>query len=177
MAGPLKTLFGALQASTFMTGVSVIFGDEETFTQRFKLPLVVMVPRGGPFTSPGYAQATDPETELLWETAETVEFWLWSASTNPAAQGAVDHADAIEALRQLVLSALQDQRAQYTDAGTPTYGVAYSAVAGRWEVSTNPSSRFGRAYVLSVRVAVSIPMAAPTSTEATITTIQQSDTI
>lgn len=170
MAGPLKTLLGALQASTFLSGVTVVYGDEETNTQRWDLPCIVMVAKGGPYVEPGYAGNTDPAVETLWETAERVDFWLWGASTDPANQGAIDHTDAIETLRQLLLSALRDQRAQYTDVNNVAYGLAYRVVDGRWETLANAVSKYGRAYVLTVQIQISIPMAAPQ--EATVTNYQ-----
>lgn len=170
MAGPLKTLYGALQASQYMAGVSFVYGDEEINTQRFQLPCVVMAPRGGPFQAPGYAFAVDPNTNMLWETQDTIDFWLWAASSDPTAQGAVDHADAVESLRQLFLSALQDQQAQYSDSASPAYGLYYKAVSGRWEtVAQNPTSRYGRCYVVSVQLWIPIVMAPPT--EVTVTTV------
>lgn len=169
MAGPLKTLFGALQASTFITSnnVTLIFGSEELNQQRVTLPYVVMVPLGGPVTWPGYEYQGDAYVEQRWEFAETIEFWLYNASQTAGAQGAIDHVDAIESLRLWMLSALQDQRAQYTDVNSVAYGLQYKVETGRWEASTNPASRFGRCYVLSVRVQVTVAMAAPQ--EATIT--------
>lgn len=175
MAGALKTLFGALQASSFMTGVPLVFGDEEINTQRNKLPCVVMVPRGGSYVEPGYALALDPAVETIWETAETVEFWIWSASTDTSNQAAIDHVDAIESTRQLVLSALRDQRAQYTDVASVAYGLQYKVLSGRWETMANAISRYGRAYVLTVTIPISIPMAAPQ--QATVTSITVNESI
>lgn len=176
MAGPLKTLYGALKASSYLSGVTLVFGDEETNTQRWGLPCIVMIAKGGQYVEPGYAANLDPAVETIWETAEQVDFWLWAASSDPANQGAIDHTDAIESLRQLLLSALRDQRAQYTDVNNVAFGLSYKVLSGRWEtIGQNAVSKYGRAYVLTTQIAISIPMAAPQ--EATITSFQLSQTI
>lgn len=175
MAGPLKTLFTALQSSAFMSGVAVIFGKEEINTQRFGLPGVVVDPIGGPYVAPGFAtdasgNEIDPDTNMTWQKSPTVDLWLYAASIDPALQGAIDHADAVEALEQLVLSALQDQQAQYTDANNVTYGFTYAAINHRWETSTNAVSPYNRSLVISVRLDVPIVQAAPT--QATVRSVQ-----
>jgi hypothetical protein len=167
MAGALKRILTAVQTSPYMQGVSVVFGDEEINMQRYTLPLVVMTPKGGTFSSPGYAQGLDPNTYMSWETYEMVEFWLWNAASDLANQSAIDHTDAIEDLRALMLGALQYQLASYSDASTVTYGIVYKVMGGRWEVvGQNAVSRFGRAYVLTVQF--TIPVVLPPPTEVVI---------
>ena len=172
MPQALKTLYQALQASPFLSAnsVTLIFGDEETDTQRFPLPNVVMIAKGGSYDEPAYAGFIDPATEMLWNKYETVEFWLRAVSTDTVNQGAIDHTDAIEALRQTFLSAIRDQRAAYTDVANVQYGLFAKPLSGRWEtVGQNAPSRFGRVYVLTCQVNISIVMGAPAF--ATITTV------
>lgn len=177
MAGPLKTLFGALQGSTFLVsnGVTLVFGGEEVNSQRYKMPYVVMVPRGGPYDEPGYASGQDPYIETTWESRDTIEFWCFNSATG-ANQGAIDHTDAIETLVTYVLSALRDQRAQYTDVNSVAFGLLYKLLSGRWEVfAQNPVSQFNRAYVLSVEMTTPRTMAPPP--EATITSVTVNESI
>jgi hypothetical protein len=109
MAGPLKTLFGALAASTYLTGVSLVYGEEEVHDASKTLPMVTLVPTGGPFeASPGYSANLAQDTEAQWAVVESVDLYLWAADPSPTATP-IDHTDATESLRQLVLSALQDQ--------------------------------------------------------------------
>jgi hypothetical protein len=170
MAGPLKALFGTLQQSAFMSGVSFVFGDEEVNTQRYQLPCVVMAPRGGPYTTPGDVRGVDPSTLMLWEIKSTVDFWLWAASSDPANQAGIDHVDAVESLRTLFLSALQDQRVQYTDVNNLSYGLQYKAVSERWQVvAGNSTSRLNRSLVITVTALIPVAMAPPV--EAQITSI------
>ena len=173
MPQALKTLYQALQSSTYVTGngITLVFGDEETDTQRFPLPCVVMIAKGGSYDEPAYAAFIDPATEMLWNTYETVEFWLRAASNDPVNQGAIDHTDAIEALRQNFLSAVRDQRAQYTDVSNVAYGLFAKPLSGRWEsVGQNAPSRYGRVYVLTCQVNISIVMSSPPA--ALITAVQ-----
>lgn len=175
MAGPLKTLYGALKASSFLSGVTLVFGDEETNTQRWGLPCIVMIARGGPYQAPGYALNLDPYTESLWEKSIGIDFYLWASSTDPANQGAIDHSDAIESLEALLMSALQDQRAQYADLNNVAYGLVFKAASSRWEtVGQNAVSKYGRTMVVNVQFAFPVVMTAiPGGPEATITSTQQ----
>src|SRR5579885_2607830 len=101
MAGPLKTLFQALQASSFMAGVTLGFGEEMIPDQGSPLPYICMVPRGGTVIEPGYAMdgSTSPGsnpplpshyidgyTENLWQVSTQVQFYIWALSDLPAAQ-------------------------------------------------------------------------------------------
>jgi hypothetical protein len=182
MAGSLKTLFQALQASAFLSGVSLAYGEEMKAAQDQALPYVVMVPIGGPSQEPGYARdgsqsppvALDVFTEDLWEFAETVQFYLWAASTAPNPQP-IDHADAVETLRLAVLSALRDQKAQQDDQGNTYYGLAWKPLREDWETMQNAVNRYGRALILTVQV--DIPVVMPTPPEATILTTQQNQTV
>lgn len=169
MAGPLKTLFGALAASTYLTGVSLVYGEEEVHDQSIVLPMVTMVPMGGPFeASPGYSANLDPAIESQWAVVESVDLYLWAADASPTATP-IDHTDATETLRQLVLSALQDQRAQYTDVADVARGLFYRPVSQRWQTMQSAYVRYGRALVITVAILIPIAMAPPQ--EATITSV------
>lgn len=180
MAGAIKTLFGALQASQYITaaGISLVFGIEELNQQRYPLPFVTVVPLGGPYEAPGYAGGIDPATEMLWETPEAIDFWIQAASTDPSNQGAIDHTDAIEAAHQALLSAFRDQRAQYTDVSQVSFGLAFAPKSRRWEaLGNNAPSRFGRALVVRSEFRITSPIATPPGgPEATITSTPTSFT-
>lgn len=161
MAGPLKTLFGALQASAYMAGVSLVYGEEEVNDQSQTLPMVVMVPRGGPVDNdPGYVKGLDPTVERVWGISESIDLYLWAYSTATNALP-IDHADATETLRALVLSALQDQRVGFDAQGNELDGLWFKAVSERWEPMGGAFTRYGRALVLTVTAEISVPMATP----------------
>lgn len=161
MAGPLKTLFGALRASQALTGVSLVYGEEEVHSQGQPLPMVVMVPMGGPYEdSPAYSGHFDRTIEAQWGISQTVDFYLWAADPSPTATP-IDHADATESLRVLVLSALQDQRAQYTDVANIERGLYYKPLMERWAQMDGGLVRLGRALVLTVLVPTPVAPPAP----------------
>lgn len=171
MAGPFKTLLGALKASPFMAGISIKFGEEYKNAQDQNLPYVCVVPIGGPISNQPDSYANeDPSVEMAWGGHHQFDFYLWSASSDQSAQEPEDHMDAVWSLRQLVLSSLQDQRAQYTDSNSIAYGLQYTAQSDRWELMQDSVSRFGRCLVLSASLDVVTPMASPQ--EATVTSFQ-----
>lgn len=161
MAGPLKTLVSMLQASVYLTGVDVRFGEEEIDDLTLVLPSVVIVPNGGPFTQwAGYSKGFDPDTEALWGTIESIDVKCWARSSSPTATP-IDHADAVESLIPLVLSAFQDQRMnQGFVAGG---GLYYKPINGRWELMKNSLVRFGRGFTLTFSVEKTYAMAPPPS--------------
>jgi hypothetical protein len=191
MAGPLKTLFLALQASTYMSGVSLAFGEEMTRAQEFTLPYVVMVPIGGNHERPGYAMdgsagvqangakpgALDEWIDRTWEIHQRVDFYLWHAqlagdgSLDPSANP-VDHADAVETLRLAVLSALHDQRAMPDANGNAYYGLDWKSLGEHWETAQNAVNRFGRALVVSVQINTPVVMAPPAQGEVVVQTTE-----
>jgi hypothetical protein len=161
VAGPLKTLYGALAASTFMTGVSLVYGEEEIHSTSHVLPVVAMVPMGGQYEQgPGYSHDLDYTIEAQWAVDQVVDLYLWTKDTNPLATP-IDHADAIETLRGRVLSALQDQRAQYTDVASVDHGLYFRALSERWVQMQGGYTRDGRALVISVLVPTPVAMPAP----------------
>lgn len=175
MAGALKTLYGALGASSFLSGVTLYFGEEYINAQEGALPYIAMVPIGGPIdNNPGYAQSLDPNTEMIWGVRERIEFYIWGADTNPQATP-VDHADVVETLRMKLLSALQDQKAQYSDVANVAYGLVFYPGDERWATDMNAAIRYGRCLIVPVVVEISVPMSAPS--EATITTVTTTVTV
>lgn len=157
--GAIKTLYNAIKASQYMTGVSFVYGEEEIHDQSQTLPMVVMVPLTGQYNNqPGYEMAGDPASEMRWGITQPIDFYMWAYSTTPNAT-AIDHVDATETVRQLVLSACQDQRAQYTDSNSIAYGLYYHAVSERWELMQGAFSRYGRALVVTVNFEITVPMA------------------
>lgn len=180
MASPYKTLFLALQASSFMSGVSLAFGEEAIADQSKNLPYVVMVPRGGPSQEPGYArdgsqlepQDLDVNTEDLWEFAETFQFYCWNVSTNGAAQLPVDHAEATRSLRLLVLSALRDQRDMLDANGQAYRGLSFRVLRSDWETMEGAVNRYGRALIVSVQIDIPEVMSIPTGLEQTVETTE-----
>jgi len=169
MAGALKTLFQSLQASSFLSGVTLKFGEEYKIAQEGSLPYICMVPIGGPIdNNPGYSGGLDPAVELLWGIHEQVDFYLWHADTSPTAD-AIDHADAVEGLRQLLLSALRDQQAQYTDAVNVSYGLAWTPSREAWALMGDSAIRYGRCLVVTCTPEISVAMALPP--EATVDTV------
>lgn len=159
MAGPLKTLVTMLKQSAYLSGVSVVFGEEEVSDQSQNLPMVVIVPNGGPFAMwAGYSKDFDPDVEALWGTIETIDLKLWAYSQTANAQP-IDHADAIEALIPLVLSAFQDQR--MNQGFVPGGGLYYKPINGRWEQMQGAVNRYGRSFVLTFQVEKTYAMAPP----------------
>src|SRR5262245_5252378 len=99
----------ALSSSEVLTGVSVVFGEENVNAQEHELPMVVVVPLGGQWKTPSFVRNLDPNVNVIWATDEAVEFHLW-ASDPDADATAIDNAAAVETLRERVLQALQAQR-------------------------------------------------------------------
>jgi hypothetical protein len=175
MAGPFKTFFGALQASTFLAGVSLAFGEEMVNDESQALPRIVVVPMGGQFeSSPGYARDLDPTIEAIWTVGEQIDFYLWAYDTTPGADR-IDHEDAAGTLLGKLLAALQDQRAQYTDVSSVDHGLYFHPLSERWQQMQGGFVRYGRALVASVLVP--IPRAQPAPQVATVTTTTQNITI
>lgn len=152
--GSLKTLMVMLTATPALSGISLVFGEENINAQEFPLPMVVMVPVGGtwgPPGTPGYYKNASPDLNNIWMTQETIDLYLWN--NDPDAEATeVDHADAVEDLRARVLQALQSQSPQ---------GLMYRPVSGRWQLADKENNRFGRAYVLTVSVDITIPDTLP----------------
>jgi hypothetical protein len=173
--GALKALLSTLQASSFLSGVNVLFGEEELDDESKGTPKVVIVPDGGQWESPGYIKGVDPETVNIWETKEECEVYCIAFSATPNAQP-IDHADEVESLRQLVLAAFQDQRNQANADGSSAPGIYWKPLSGRWEKRQNALNRMGRAYVFRMLADISVPMPAP-SGQVTVTSETINQTI
>lgn len=159
MAGPLKTFMSMLSASAYMAGVSVCFGEEEVHDTSKALPMVVVVPTGGLAMADGYARGSDPDIESKWKLLENLDIYCWAISALPNPTP-IDNTDAIESLVTLVLSALQDQRMNEGYDATSA-GLTYTPVAGKWQQMQGAYVRYGRGYVLSVRLEKTYAMGPP----------------
>lgn len=161
-----------------MSGVTLQFGEEFIRAQEPTLPCITMVPRGGPIgASPGYINGLDSNVEMIWGVFDSVDFYLWAAASSPTATP-IDHADAVESLRQLFLSAMRDQQAQYADIVNVSYGLAWRPTREQWATDQDALLRFGRGLIISFEAEISVPMASiPGGPEATITSTQQTANI
>jgi hypothetical protein len=187
MAGALKTFYNALQASQYINGaatgqaVNLAFGEEFIDAQEYAAPYIVMVPTAGRVDPvddlPGYVRNLPQDTEMICGIEENVDFYLWGFNTDPTAQP-VDHADAVETLRQLFLSALQDQRAQYVDVADVSYGLSYVPLGERWLPMGKAFTRAGRCLVFSINLVISITtIPSIYNPDATIETVEIDPTI
>lgn len=163
--GSIKTLVTMLGGFLSVYGIDVRYGEEFVFANDVKLPCVVVVPVGGPWEQNGYARDTNTSTSddfktysstsefNRWMTHEDVEIYCWSADVDAnghekdTAQP-VDHANAVENLRAKVLQALQQQAPN---------GLMYRPINGQWVRASGEVLRYGRAYVLTVNVDVTVP--------------------
>lgn len=164
--GSLQDLVTALQAAPTLASASVIFGEENIFAQEYPLPLICIVPLGGPFTpAQGYVKNPPAGVRRIWSLEENIEIVIWTAATDPEAT-AIDHANAVENAAAAVLQAFEYQRST---------GLTYKPVARRWQLLMNGESRMGRALVLTVAFNISVINVTPPS--ATVTGIVINDSI
>lgn len=166
--GVLSTLLSTLQASPILTGagVSVAFGEEMINAEDVTIPKVVLVPGAGSYgPDPGYYLNADVNVDWIWGLKESIDLYLVAYATTVGAQP-IDHADAVESLRQLVLQAIKSQADS---------GLKWTPVSGRWVTDANAVVRYGRAYVLTVQVDIAIPDVTPT--EVTVTSLTLNQTI
>ena len=154
-AGPYGALMAMLAAAPSLANVSVGFGEENINAQDMPTPMVVVVPVGGTWNDttclPGYYKTADVNLQNIWMTREMIDLYCWGASIDPSALP-VDHADATNELRQLVLQAFQNQ--------TPL-GLKFVPMSGKWAQMGTASVRYGRAYVLTVQVDITAPDVLP----------------
>lgn len=174
MAGALKTLYGALQQSQYMAsnGVAVLFGEEFIRNQTFAWPAIVMVPRAGDASNqPGYIKNLPQDTEMIWGVVEQIDYYCFNRDIDPQAQP-IDHADACETLRQWLLCALQDQRAQWDSYGAVAFGGFYKASGERWATDADALVRDGRCLIVTASFEISVPSLPNANTpDATIETV------
>lgn len=169
--GSLKTLVQMLKAFFDVYGIDVRFGEEFVWDTTVKLPCVVVAPLGGQWEQNGYLKDTrrtttsgagyayydSDERNNQWMTHEDIQIYCWSADVDAngmekATATAVDHADAVENLRAKVLQALQQQAPN---------GLMFRPVNGQWVWAGSETLRYGRAYVLTVNVDITVPDIAP----------------
>ena len=163
--GALKTLYTMLQGAPSLEGVTLSFGEESVNAEENALPAVAMVPIGGPWLAPQGFLGSDPSLNVIWMARENIDLYLWAASSEPTAQP-IDHADAIENLRVRVLQAFQ--YAQFPG------GLRYIPQSGRWQLARNETNRYGRAYVLTIQVEISVPDQEPVNATVTKETFNPS---
>ncbi len=156
MSGSLRTLFQTLTASALLAGVSLSFGEEKIAGLDPSPNHVVVVPVGGPWSDNGYARGIDPDEggNAIWMTRERIDIYCYAHDPTEGA-GPVDHADAVESLRTRVLQALLGQQ---------NGGLFFKPTNGTWMTAQNEISRFGRAYVISLNVDISVVGIAPIPT-------------
>ncbi len=150
-----EVLMLMLRESPSLTGVDVLFGEENTNSEDVTLGSVTMVPNGGPWndptSQPGYFSGANPALDNVWSTLEAVDFYLWSScdpnATPPPTE--IQHATSVCNLRRRVLDALQYQQPR---------GLAYAPTSGRWETFKGAQNRYGRAYVLTVEIEITTPV-------------------
>lgn len=154
--GVYGTLVTMLSGAAPLAGVNVRFGEEAIADESSADPRVVIVPTGGAVNSFGYQQAGDPDDENRWSIVEQCDLWCGAWSSSVGAQP-VDHADAVDDLRRRVLSALAIQRLSENPAtGAVDGGLCWTPVSGRWERFGDSVMRYGRAYVLTVQVELTV---------------------
>lgn len=167
MYGSLKDFFTSFKAAPSLAGASVVFGEESIPAQSQALPLVVVVPQGGPIKKgQGMPVKNLPlGTSRIWQVAEAVDILIWTKASGTHALP-IDHADAVEDVAAFVLQALEYQRPQ---------GLNYEATGRAWATLENGQSRLGRALKLSIRLDVSVVNVAPPT--ATVTGLVVNDSI
>ena len=172
--GPYATLMTMLSASSYLTGVNIVFGEENINAQEFPIPFICVVPVGGSWQGNAYIKGLDPEVEKAWCSTESVELWCWNAvNTGGVLDEAAtpqQHADAVVTLLTDIVSAFQDQRVG-EGGDDNSGGLAFYPVSGRWEQMKQGSLRYGRAYVLTISLEVPFMMPIPVGSETTITEI------
>lgn len=164
--GSLKTLLTTLQASALLAmapAVTVVFGEEALVAYDAALPLVVMVPAGGPWEI-GYYQGADQDQDGAWSTSESCDFYIFAASTTSTAP--IDQADAVESVRARLLQAMQGQQDS---------GLWWAPVSGQWLTGANELARYGHAYRLSILLSIAVPGVVPV--DATVTTVTTTVTV
>ena len=159
MANSLKELYLSLKASPILTDeqfgpiVTVLFGAANIPTTDSKLPLIIVVPKGGNYLpATGYNNQTVPQQRRnISGIKENVELWLWAADTlNPNIPE--DNCDAIESLRERLLQAMGRQR------WTGLYWVPQNET---WQLVNNTTSLYGAGLVITLQAEITVPDVAP----------------
>lgn len=180
--GSVKTLVTMLGSFLSVYGIQCVYGEEYVYAQDVQLPCVVVIPVGGPWEQNGYArdtadtssstQTTYPSASEFnrWMTHEDIDLVCWSGdvdSTGRIKDSAtnLDNCNAVENLRAKVLQALQQQAPN---------GLMYRPVAGQWARANDEVLRYGRAYVLTVNVDITVPDLQPVDATVIETTINPS---
>lgn len=175
MSGGYETLCTQLAAAPIMSGVAVQFGEEAIADESAPLPRVVLVPLGGVVNEAAYSKSTDPDVVNQWAMVEQCDVYMlaWSATNTPIA-----NANAVELLRQKVLSAFQWQRMN-VDAGTGavTGGLFWKPIRTRWSRFGDAVERYGRCCILTLEVEIPMVDQSFVYADATIATVTQTAAI
>ena len=160
MAGALKTLFTTLQTTLALSSIQLVYGEEEVNDQSIALPMVVMVPKGGQYREGvGYSKGIDVTTEMIWGIDQNVDFYIWA---NASSGLPIDNVDAVEPVRQALLSALQVQRETLDANGNTSIGGLYfKPTSESWGLMQGAFVRFGRALIVSTVAEISVPTVPP----------------
>jgi hypothetical protein len=168
-----QTLMTQLAAAPTMTGIAVQFGEESIADESQPLPRVVLVPLGGEVGEPAYSMSTDPDVENQWSITEQCDVYMFAWSNAVDATPA-DHANAVELLRQKVLSAFQWQRYnENATTGATTGGLYWKPLRMRWARFGDAVLKYGRCCVLTVEVEIPMVDQSFEYQDATILTVTQ----
>lgn len=163
----LKLIQDGLTTCPYLEGVDIAFG-EELSDANSGTPVITWWPtggsfvRGGPTSQPPPPGPTKPTTpprgnpKVIWTMAEELRFELHAFDKTPSA-GPLEHATAVEALRQRLIAALE-----FIQWGRLVYEVR----RGTWQTSQDDVKRQGRGYVLLI--AILIPVTMPEDVEVTV---------
>jgi hypothetical protein len=170
--GSLKTLVQMLKGFFDVYNIDVRFGEEFVWDNTVKLPCVVVAPLGGQWEQTGNFRDASQYQNNTWMTNEDIQIYCWAAAVDANGREldtatAVDHADAVENLRAKVLQSFQQQA---------PYGLMFRPTHGQWVWAGSETVRYGRAYVLTVNVDISVPDIQPVDATVITETINPSIT-
>lgn len=168
MAGGLKTLMNTLIADPILAAHNVLiaFGEESMQLASDGQPYLCVVPMGGQWTSePGYSSTLPEGTSDVWTRYELLDLQMVNNSAASNATG-IDHEDSIEDLCTWTLQALKGQLST---------GLYFKPLSGRWLQMQGAASRFGRTYILTCSIEITVAGVQPTN--ATVTSVTHTETI
>lgn len=162
--GVYSNLLAMLSVAPSLSGVSLSFGEETNNAQEYPLPWVNVVPTGGAWAQPGYAHDENVnENSQGWTTSESIDLYCWAFDPSvpidtPSSYVLARHADQTIDLLTNVLQAFQNQTDNANpNTGAKLGGLMFRPQSGRWQTMQNADNRYGRAYVLTVGIDITIP--------------------
>ncbi len=143
----LEIMMLMLQDAPSLQGVSVVFGEESINDEAAALPMIAVVPIGGPWFNDSGPVDQPVGIEQVWTGQESIDIYMWSSGDPNSfpAPTPIQNATAVELLRQKVLQAFQFQRPR---------GLVFKPVSGRWQRMGDGQNRYGRAYVMTIVVEI-----------------------